>query len=158
MMEISENIRQELGLLLASLAAGNLMVVCYDVLRILRRIVPHRMWVVALEDMLYWLLCGCAVFVLLHLRSDGVVRGFVMGGILIGMLAWNRFISTYMVENISRILQWILKKFARPIKFFLKKILSPLRFVSKYMKSCFRHTGGKLKRKLRAWKIALRKL
>lgn len=158
MMEISENIRQELTLLLVSLAAGNLMVVCYDVLRILRRIISHRMCVVALEDMLYWLLCGCAVFVLLHRRSDGVIRGFVMGGILIGMLAWNHFISAYTVEYISRFLQWALKKISPPIKFFLKKILSPLCFVSKYMKSSFRHAGGRLKRKLRAWKIALRKL
>ncbi|MGN0342411.1 MAG: spore cortex biosynthesis protein YabQ [Roseburia sp.] len=158
MMEISESIRQEMGLFLVSLVVGNLMVILYDVLRIFRKILPHRISLVAVEDVLYWLLCALAVFVLLYWRSDGVIRGFVMGGILLGMLAWNRFISPFTVEFISRSLGWVLKKIARPVQFFLKKLLSPLRFVSKYMKSSIHHAGGRLKRQLRAWKIALRKM
>lgn len=157
-MEISESIRQELGLFLVSLVTGNLLVVLYDLLRIIRRVIPHRNAVVAVEDVLYWLLCGFVVFILLFHNSDGVVRGFVIGGISLGMLAWNHYISTYTVEPVSRLLRWIGGKIARPLRFCGKILLRPLRIVSKYIKSSVHHIGSRIKKQIRAWKIAFRKM
>ena len=60
-MEVSAGILKEADVLLASFAMGVLLLFVYDVLRIVRRIVPHKMWLVGVQDLVLDLQRGGAV-------------------------------------------------------------------------------------------------
>lgn len=158
MMSVSEGIHQEFLLLLMAMAAGSALVMVYDVLRIFRCMIPHPLAVTALEDVLYWIGCAAAVLILLYQYNNGSVRGFVIGGILLGMIVWNQYVSPLTVGVLGRILHRIYKTVTRPIKFFFKVLLKPVRFVSKYIKRFFCNVMVRVKRGVRALKLALCKL
>ena len=109
MIAVSEDIHQEILFLLISLALGEGLVVFYDVFRIFRRIVPHGVIWISVEDILYWIVCALLVFGMIFQTNDGLVRGFSIGGICIGMLFYNHFVSPFFVKHISSILEKIIK-------------------------------------------------
>lgn len=122
MIAVSEGIRQELLFLLISLALGEGLVVIYDLFRIFRRVVPHGVIWVSVEDILYWIICAFLVFGMIFQTNDGLVRGFSIGGIVIGMLFYNHFISSFFVEKISRILGKVLDFLKKGLKFLRKEV------------------------------------
>lgn len=122
MIAVSEGIHQELVFLLISLALGEGLVVIYDVFRIFRRVVPHGVIWVSVEDILYWIICAFLVFGMIFQTNDGLVRGFSIGGIVIGMLFYNHFISSFFVERISNILGKVLGFLKKGLKFLQKKV------------------------------------
>lgn len=123
-MSVSETIGQEAVFLGSSILLGAVLFLAYDVLRILRRIVPHGNLWIGLEDFIYWLICTAAVFVLLYRENDGMVRGFAFGGMVIGMLLyyvilsrWMIKVSVFVVGGVCALLQKILGGiFGPPVK------------------------------------------
>ena len=83
---VSETILQEGGLLCYSFLFGIALMMLYDILRIFRHIVKHRTILLAVEDALYWIICGIGIFAMLYRENDGLLRWFVLGGVAIGML------------------------------------------------------------------------
>ena len=83
-MEVSAGILKEADVLLASFAMGVLLLFVYDVLRIVRRIVPHKMWLVGVQDLVFWICSAVALFAMLYRENSGYIRGFVIGGVLAG--------------------------------------------------------------------------
>ena len=116
MIAVSEDIHQEILFLLISLALGEGLVVCYDVFRIFRRIVPHGVIWISVEDILYWIVCALLVFGMIFQTNDGLVRGFSIGGICIGMLFYNHFVSPFFVKHISSILEKIIRFWKKGLK------------------------------------------
>ena len=49
---------------------GMLILVIYDGIRIFRRVLPHGVWSVALEDVLYWFLSALLVFQLIYRENE----------------------------------------------------------------------------------------
>ena len=73
-MVYGEIIRQgQLFLLAAALGAGLLL--CYDFLRIFRRLIRHKTWGIAAEDLLFWLCCALVMFGFMYRMNEGVIRG-----------------------------------------------------------------------------------
>ena len=62
MIEISPEISGEALRFLRFMLVGFLLILAFDLLRILRRLIPHRTGMVAVEDMLYCI--GSAIFIL----------------------------------------------------------------------------------------------
>ncbi|MGN0291146.1 MAG: spore cortex biosynthesis protein YabQ [Lachnospiraceae bacterium] len=116
MIAVSEDIHQEILFLLISLALGEGLVVFYDVFRIFRRIVPHGVIWISVEDILYWIVCALLVFGMIFQTNDGLVRGFSIGGICIGMLFYNHFVSPFFVKHISSILGKIIRFWKKGLK------------------------------------------
>jgi spore cortex biosynthesis protein YabQ len=112
----------------------------YDVLRILRRALPHRKFFVSLEDLAFWVYCGGEVFLLMYREADGSLRWFAVLGALTGMLLYKKLVSGWLVRYVSAGLKRILKFLSR----FLGKLLSPARFVCRKAKRGI----GKLRRRL----------
>ncbi len=94
----------------------------YDVLRIFRRVVPHKAFFVSLEDMGFWIYCGAKVFLLLYHESNGTLRWFAVLGALVGMTLYKKLVSSVFVKYVSlalikllglvgRVLNWILRPF-----------------------------------------------
>lgn len=101
MIAVSEGIREELIFLLISIALGEGLVMLYDILRILRRVVRHGMVWISVEDIGYWIVSSLLVFGMIFQTNDGLVRGFSIGGILAGMLFYNHFVSPFLVKHVS---------------------------------------------------------
>ena len=114
----------------------------YDLLRIFRRIIPHGNFWIGVEDFLYWMVCTGTVFVMLYQENDGMVRGFALGGVVLGMLFYylllSRFViraNVFVLKKILGILGKILGFFFHPVFWFLRKIG---RFFRKQLKKFLR--------------------
>ncbi len=138
---VSETILQEGGLLCYSFLFGIALMMFYDILRIFRHIVKHRTILLAVEDALYWIICGIGIFAMLYRENDGLLRWFVLGGVAIGMLVENGLFSPWIIRFFVKIIRFALKASgkvvgaaARPGKklfLFFRKELKKLRKVIK---------------------------
>lgn len=141
-MDIQESIGQEAVFLGVSVLLGMLLFLVYDILRIFRRIFPHgNIWIGA-EDFCYWILCTAAVFVMLYQENDGMVRGFSIGGVVLGMLLYylllSRLVIKVHVAVFGAILGFIKKNLeilTRPFRKINRKFWS---FLKKQLKKLYR--------------------
>lgn len=85
---------------------GIAMVIVYDILRLFRRILPHGIVWVSIEDILYWLVAGIMIFLLLYYRNDGEFRFYIVFGIASGALLYyllcGRFLFRFLAGNIFK--------------------------------------------------------
>ena len=73
---------------------GMLILVIYDGIRIFRRVLPHGVWRVALEDVLYWFLSALLIFQLIYRENDGALRGYALAAVAVGMFVYHQTVST----------------------------------------------------------------
>jgi spore cortex biosynthesis protein YabQ len=92
---MSEGILFELRFFLRAVSLGILMMLLYELLRIFRRLVHHRFFAVAVEDILYWLVCGICIFRMMYLENSGAIRGFAIVAVVLGMLGYLQMIKIY---------------------------------------------------------------
>lgn len=97
-MMVSETIGQETCFLGIAVLVGAALFLFYDFLRIFRRIVSHSNFWIGIEDFCYWILYTGVVFVMLYQKNDGMVRGFAIGGLALGMLLYFLLLSRYVVR------------------------------------------------------------
>lgn len=116
MIAVSDGIHQELVFLLISFALGEGLVMLYDVFRIFRKVVPHGVIWISVEDVLYWIVAALLIFGMIFQENDGLIRGFAIGGILLGMLFFNHFVSPFLIRGISGILKKILEILKKGLK------------------------------------------
>lgn len=121
-MQIHPSIGQEAVFLGVSLLSGVCLFFLYDIFRIFRRIVPHGNIWIGLEDICYWLLCTAAVFVMLYQENDGMVRGFSLGGIVLGMICYHFLLSRLVIRVHVAVLRAVLGA-AKKVLGLLRKIL-----------------------------------
>ncbi len=149
-MPVSETIVQEAVFLGTAILAGAGLFFLYDILRIFRRIVPHgNIWIGA-EDFLYWLVCTGVVFVMLYQENDGMVRGFALGGVILGMFLYILLLSRLVVKVNVRVIRTVLGFLGKVLRI----VLHPFRWIWKKVWGFFRK---QLKKFIRAVKIGLSK-
>ena len=59
-----------------AILTGVLIVAVYLWIRVLRRLVAHRLWLINLEDACYWAGISVYTFVQIYHTSDGVLRWY----------------------------------------------------------------------------------
>lgn len=96
------NINLEVKLFLASVIWGIILVVLYDGIRILRRVIKHNWFVSGMEDVLFWSIGAILFFRMMYQINDGAIRGFVIMGMLVGMVLYHYSISDYLVSIIAK--------------------------------------------------------
>lgn len=153
---------KQASLLLYGLSGGILMMFIYDLLRIWRRVVAHGTVWIAVEDIIYW--CGCAVgfFLMLYQQNDGLVRGFIMAAVLVGMVVYLKTISRFVLSGGVWILKGIVKMIAwpaglmiRPFRWGIGKAASNIK---RKKKKTERISKKRLKKLFKAVKMGLCKL
>ncbi len=77
--------RQEAVFFGASILTGIFLVWSYDLFRIFRRIVPHHMIAVSVEDLVYWIAVSLVIFGMIFEKNNGALRGYSFVGILLGV-------------------------------------------------------------------------
>ena len=136
--------------LLHALFMGVFITFIYDLLRIFRRVVPHRGFFVSAEDLLFWIYCGEEVFLLMYHESDGTLRWFAVFGALTGMFLYRKLASPFFVKYVSMALNRMLRLLGRV-----------LNWLSKPLKVLFRRTGtivGKAGHRAGRWLRQLRRM
>lgn len=103
---MSEGILFELQFFSRSFLLGVVMMIAYDGIRIFRRILPHGTLAVAMEDLLYWLVCGACIFRMLYLENSGAIRGFAIAAVALGMLVYLQ-ISKLLKKTGKKLHSWI---------------------------------------------------
>lgn len=107
---ISGSITQELTIFFRAALLGAALMLFYDVLRIFRRLIPRGIVLVSVEDVLYWLIFGLAVFLLLYRENDGTLRGFIVGGTALGLILYYALLGRWMMPGISRVIRAMKKR------------------------------------------------
>lgn len=108
---------------------GMILSIGYDILRIFRRVVIHRkVATLAIEDILFWMISGFAMFHVIFMVNDGIIRSFALMAFALGSAMYQYTVSYYFVKYISKILIFI-KKMSTKIA--LKIIINPLKKLCK---------------------------
>lgn len=129
MNTVSESIFRELDFFIVSFILGIVLVLAYDCLRIFRRLIRHGTAWLAIEDLCYWIITAFVIFAMLYQKNDGLIRGFSIGGIVIGMLLYNQLISRYIVRYITLFLEKIIHMVQKIFRF----VFSPFCRAAKIM-------------------------
>ena len=110
---MSEGILLELQFFFRAFVWGILMMVLYDLIRIFRRLIRHSVLAVAVEDVLYWIVCGILIFRMLYLENSGAIRGFAIAAVVLGMILYLQF---------EKFLNKIRKKLQNSVKEIIMKL------------------------------------
>lgn len=111
MWEIS-NLGQSTAFLWAMMLGGGLSVV-YDLFRLDRLIFKRSVLSVALADILFFIISSISVFCLLLITTNGQIRAFILGGVLLGFLFFRL--------TLSKLMDWLLKPIKKAVNFIRKK-------------------------------------
>ncbi len=157
-MKVSAEILKEADVLLTSFLTGMILLFVYDLLRIMRRLVSHKSWVTGAEDLLFWIGSAVALFAMLYRENSGYIRGFVIGGVVAGMLTYNLLFSRWVVKGSVFLLEKILFLVSRPIVWTARLLKGPLGHLKKMLKKVLRFWKKQLKKLWKAVRIGLCKL
>lgn len=102
---MSETIRYEVHLAVMSLWTGAGLMMVYDGLRLLRLVIPHHAFWVSVEDVGYWIYSACMTFGLLYEQNGGQLRGYAIGGVFLGMVLYQNFVSRKWLKHLKNIRQ-----------------------------------------------------
>ncbi len=134
---MSEVILWEIRFFIQSLLLGGILRAAYDLLLIIRIIKEAGNIRIALEDFFYWMICCYFVFGLLYENNNGILRGFALCGIVIGMAVWHFGPSSIIINIVAKIIEWI-KNLVRKLKIWILR--------KKSVK-----LGGKAVKKVSSW-------
>lgn len=157
---MNPSITIELQFFLISILWGGILLLAYDMLRILRRLIPHDGFFIAVEDFFFWVIASLFIFAMIYRVNDGVIRGFSALGVVLGGVLYHYSISDLLVRGISALFHLIikfLKILLTPLKLAAGKLLKLLRFVSSKGKRSINKLLLRLKNKMKSVKIALSK-
>ena len=134
--------------LLHALLMGIFITFIYDLLRIFRKVVPHRGFFVSAEDLFFWIYCSGEVFLLMYHESDGTMRWFAVLGALGGMVLYRKLVSPFLVKYVSMALNQALKLLYRVLGWLCR----PFRFLCRKTGSAAGRAGRGVGRLLRRFR------
>lgn len=118
----------EVDIIVRAMLWGMILALEYDCIRIFRRVIGHyHLWSMSVEDILFWINVGFTVFAVTYNANNGIVRGFLIGGFVIGALVFRYSFSPLFVRLTSRGILFVLKtlkKFLTMIRMMVNKILN----------------------------------
>jgi hypothetical protein len=103
-MEVSKTIFGEFASFGKAALLGAVMAAGYDVIRLFRRLLSHGIAGISAEDAAYWIFSGTAVFLLLYKETDGSIRGYIFGGILLGALVYYAVFGRWLVKSLGNLI------------------------------------------------------
>ena len=87
------SVYREWELLLQTIKLGIKLAFIYDGIRILRILISHKNIMISLEDLFFWIYATWIIFQLQLERSEGVLRGFSILGMILGMFLYNKILG-----------------------------------------------------------------
>ncbi len=107
---MSGYIQAEVQLAWCSFLLGLVLMVSYDFLRLFRLLIPHGKWWTGIEDFAYWIYCAVMTFRLLFYQNSGILRGYVIACVFVGMYLYDAIVSRSVFGVLKNIGRWITMK------------------------------------------------
>ena len=115
--KLSHYIQLEAELALHSFLLGLVQMISYDLLRLFRFFILHNSLWTGLEDFAYWIYSAIMTFTLLFHENSGVLRGYVIICVFLGMVLYDRIVSRTAFGVLKNVERWItMKKRNRRLK------------------------------------------
>ncbi len=159
---MSQNILNEITFLLHSFLMGIIITFVYDGFLILRRLIRHNLFLISLEDLVFWIACAVSIFYMLYEENSGILRWFAVFGASLGMLAYKRTLSPLIVAAVSTVIRRIVSAFSHICRILFKpfglagrKTASACRRFSGKSKKACKYVKNKLTGRLKLLKITL---
>ncbi len=99
---MNREITGDIAFFLAAVLLGAVAALVYDLLRVWRRLRKQSLFIVSIQDFLYWFLLGFAGFYLIYSYNDGTLRAFSFLGMCLGaglyVFTLGRFFVTYCLK------------------------------------------------------------
>ena len=108
---MNEEIIMQLRFFVISILWGAIVILTYDALRIFRRLKKHGNIMIAAQDILFWMAASIFIFVMIYQVNDGIIRGFCILGMTIGMVLYHFILSEFIVTMVTKLLQLLLTPF-----------------------------------------------
>ena len=143
----------ELQFFLVSILWGGILLIAYDILRIIRRLIKHDSFIIALEDLIFWVLASLFIFAMIYHENNGVIRGFSIIGILLGAILYHYTISDFTVNIIAKLVGILLS----PITMALYQVKRFLLFVLRNLRKFLKNLLYQLKIHIKSVRILLKK-
>ncbi|MBQ9768380.1 MAG: spore cortex biosynthesis protein YabQ [Lachnospiraceae bacterium] len=111
---------------LATVLLGAAAAMVYDVLRVWRRFHKQTLFVVSLQDFLFWFVLGIFGFRLLYRYNAGTIRMFALGGMCLGACVYVWTIGRFFVTCCLKLLLFLTFPLRKGLNFLRKqgKLLS----------------------------------
>ncbi len=159
---MSQSIIDEVTFLLHSFLMGILITFVYDGFIIMRRLIRHNLFLISVEDLIFWIACAIGVFYMLYEENNGILRWFAVFGAALGMAAYKKSVSPFLVKIITMVIErifhglfCILRFLFKPVRFAGGKVRGGACAVSKKGKKAGRCLKKKLTEKVNLLKITL---
>ncbi len=104
---MSGTIGGELQQFLNCLWYGVVLFGVYDVLRIWRVCVPHTLWVIGAEDLLFWIWAGFYLFAHFFIDTYGAVRVYQLLGVGFGGSIWEYGCGRFLTKKVIFCIRWL---------------------------------------------------
>lgn len=83
----------------------------YDCLRLLRIFVRHRKWLMAAEEIIFWIMAAINIYSLIYRCNSGAVRNYIVCGMGLGMVVYRSCLSAFFISGMSWMLRPVRKSF-----------------------------------------------
>ena len=95
-------IREEIIVFFIAVIAGCVIRLCYEGISCLRNIFRHKLYLIEIEDIIYWIGTAIYLFVQIYYTSDGRIRWFFVLGVVLGVI-----VSTFFIQKMKKVLKKI---------------------------------------------------
>lgn len=156
---MSQDIVQEVVFFLHSILMGLVITFAYDWILVFRKLFTHGRFLISLEDLLYWFVCGIGVFYMLYKENNGVLRWFAVMGAALGMLFYKvtvkeRFV--YIMSTLIHKIMWFITRIIQVVLKPLKCLFSAVRRFVRFVKRKFKKVKEFIKKRLTVFIKTLR--
>ena len=148
---MSYQIVEESNFFLYSLCLGFIISFIYDMIRLIRNLIPHNAFFIALEDILFWVFTSIVQFLLLYKVNNGMIRWYSIAAALLGMVLYIKSLGQYMVAYLS----YFIRKILHIGQHIFIYVISPIKWLVQKAKPVFmrfvqkcEHNQKKAKNKL----------
>ncbi|MGN0377083.1 MAG: spore cortex biosynthesis protein YabQ [Suilimivivens sp.] len=158
-MVISQDIAREVVFLFHSFLLGAVITFVYDGFLILRKLFRHTVFLISLEDLVFWIACAIGVFCVLYEENNGTLRWFAVAGAALGMLIYKKTLSPLIIHVIFKVFSYLFhilgklfRLIGKPFQFLFGKAVKSGRFAGRKAGLL----GKYIKKKLTQFKKTLR--
>jgi len=96
------SIQQEISIVISAFFSGVMVCMAYNILRILRRLLGHSLFWIAIEDLCYWIWCGIYLFAEIHRTCSGQIRWYYVAGASLGAVSSGMIVSKFIKKRIDK--------------------------------------------------------
>ncbi len=135
---MNEMVNQQTWLFFVAIEIGVVLAMCYDLIRIFRRMFKQPNWMIQIEDTIYWILAILISFAMLYQHNFAEIRLFVFLGIIMGAILYLCTLSivfmkiaTYIITLCKAILIYTYNQLLIPLRWLLKVVSIPCRAIGR---------------------------